>query len=354
MQNNPKYIPGYDGLRALSILMVLTAHLGWLDGMYTDAYLPKRIAFLINGNTGVNIFFTLSGFLITRMLLAEREKTGSIHLKHFFIRRGLRLLPPLLLFLVAAAILMFFDAIQVSWVGILFSVFYLYNFIPDRFYTGELGHLWSLAVEEQFYLFWPFAIRWSTRRKVVVSATFLLIACIIAQYALPLVSIVWNQKPHLLTDMFHVGRWFLPAIGPIMIGSLACLLVRSDKNQEAAPHASFLLLSAILYASPLLMPDVLLDYSKYLQAMGIVLLLLWLLRNQHSVVTRVLEWSPLAYLGRISFGVYIYHGLFLRTGPGGEMVVQQFPYNLILTLITAVVSYELVEKRVLRLKEHFR
>lgn len=336
--------------------MVLIAHLGLLDALYTDAYLPTRIAFLINGNTGVNIFFTLSGFLITRILLEEKTATGSIHLKHFFIRRGLRLLPPLLLFLLIVSILMFFGSIPVSFVGVFFSLFYLYNFIPDRFYTGELGHLWSLAVEEQFYLFWPFVIRWSPQRKAITLAMGLLLLCIGAQYFLPMISLSWNGKQHLLMDMFQLGRWFFPAIGPIMMGSLACVLVHQgsyDKHLRNYGHY-VLLFSCVLYGSPLLLPDVLLDYSKYGQAAGIVLLLLWLQANQTSLLTRALEFVPLAYLGRISYGVYIYHGLFLRTGPGGALAVQQFPYNLLLTILVAILSYELIEKRALKLKEHFR
>jgi peptidoglycan/LPS O-acetylase OafA/YrhL len=349
------YIKGYDGLRAVSILMVLVTHLGFTDTLDSTAYFTKRLIQLFSGNTGVNIFFTLSGFLITQILLTEKIRTGTINLKHFFIRRLLRLLPPLLLFLLTATGLMYFGYIRSSFVGVIFSMFYVYNFIPDKFYTGELGHLWSLAVEEQFYLFWPFVVRFLRYRKMILMAAVILAICVVAQWLLPSASIFWNNKYHRLSDMSHVGRWFFPAVAPIMMGAVAYVLLQIPPVQNYMKNSGYLLLwTFVLFCSPLIMPDIALGYAKYFQSMAIVLLLVWLKGNQVSPFTALLEFVPLSYLGRISYGVYIYHGLFLRTGPGGTLGVQQFPYNLVLTLLIAVLSYELFEKRVLKLKERFR
>lgn len=349
------YIKGYDGLRAVSILMVLVTHLGWTDALDSTDYFTKRLIHLFSGNTGVNIFFTLSGFLITQILLTEKIRTGTINLKHFFIRRLLRLLPPLLLFLLTAAGLMYFGYIRSSFVGVLFSLFYVYNFIPDKFYTGELGHLWSLAVEEQFYFFWPFVVRFFRYKKMILVAAAILLISLVAQWLLPTAAIFWNNKYHLLSDMSHVGRWFFPAAAPIMMGAVAYVLLQLPQVQNHMNNSRYLLLwTVVLFCSPLLLPDPTLDYAKYFQSMAVVLILIWLKGNQASGLTTLLEFAPLAYLGRISYGVYVYHGLFLRTGPGGTLGVQQFPYNIILTMVVAVISFEFMEKRVLRYKERYR
>lgn len=106
----------------------------------------------------MNILFTLSGFLITSILLTELKKTGRINVKNFYARRFLRLLPPLVVFYAAIAIFTHEGLIRSSSVSLAYSMFYVYNFVPHIYYTGELGHTWSLALEEQFYIIWPFVI----------------------------------------------------------------------------------------------------------------------------------------------------------------------------------------------------
>src|ERR1700712_5194662 len=149
------YIKGFDGLRALSIIIVFVTHLGYIDRI-PNPVSAWRISMLCSGNTGVNIFFVLSGFLITRILLREKLVTGRISLKNFYIRRFLRLLPPLIVFYAVIVFLMGFGFIEPQWFGLTLSVFYLYNFVPHRYYSSELGPMWSLALEEQYYIFWPF------------------------------------------------------------------------------------------------------------------------------------------------------------------------------------------------------
>src|SRR5471030_2238740 len=93
-----KYIRGYDGLRAISILMVMSSHLGLFSLLPNNDYIQNRLWLIISGTTGVNIFFTLSGFLITRILVQEKLAFKKISFKNFYIRRFLRLLPPLIIF----------------------------------------------------------------------------------------------------------------------------------------------------------------------------------------------------------------------------------------------------------------
>ncbi len=158
LMRDTKYIKGLNGIRAISLFMVLTTHLGIFDNV-SGEFFQNRLFNLFSGYAGVNIFFTLSGFLITRLLYTEKITFNGISLKNFYIRRFLRLLPPLLLFYIAIAVLMLAHAIPSTYKGFLISFFYLYNFVFHQYYTQELGHTWSLAVEEQFYILWPFVIR---------------------------------------------------------------------------------------------------------------------------------------------------------------------------------------------------
>ncbi|MCB0699056.1 MAG: acyltransferase [Chitinophagales bacterium] len=349
-----KYIKGYDGLRAFSILFVVLTHMG-LDQLIPDSdFMQQRAWLLFSGLTGVQIFFSLSGFLITRILLIEKKQTGTISFKNFYIRRFLRLLPPLVVFYIAIAILMKMVMIRGSAVGFVMGVTYIYNFIPKQFYTGELGHMWSLAVEEQYYLLWPVVLVFTPKaRKLIGIAAVLLFLCIIAKYILP----DMQYGTETLGDKFLVDRWFVPAVAPIMIGSLFAILVYKycyrlkDLLHE---NNKVLLLALLLYAAPLYLSDALLSISYLFIATGVSLFLTWLFFNQTSGAGKFLDFAPLRYIGKISYGIYVYQGFFLRTGPAEGLSVQQFPYNIILTIVIAIISYELLEKPVLKLKNKFR
>ena len=167
------YVPGLDGLRAIAVTLVIAAHLGIrpLDG----------------GTIGVHIFFVLSGFLITSLLLQEGAQHGNIALGVFYARRALRLLPAMLIVVVATDAYMAIDAgnaVRSSTLTATPSVLFYYanwRWVAhgDSAALGWFGHMWSLAVEEQFYLVWPLLLivvirgRWSTKRLVWV----LLLAC---------------------------------------------------------------------------------------------------------------------------------------------------------------------------------
>ena len=341
-----KYIKGFDTLRAYSIALVVITHMGWVDKLSLDG-----LALLFSGGTGVQIFFTLSGFLITRILINEKERFGKIDFKIFFIRRFLRLLPPLIIFYIVIAFLMHHEMIQTTRLGLLFSFLYLYNFVPNvSYYTVELAHTWSLAVEEQFYLMWPFVIN---RFKKIVSVNVIIPImiglCILAHYLLPGFDFAKD---------FKTSRWFVPAVAPIMIGSFFALM--NDMKQETwmkwfDKNKSILFVSAVLFIFPLYSPNVLLKLYYVVQPIGVSLFLVWILHNQRSSLTSVLDNKYTSYVGKISYGIYVYQGFFLTTGPlGGSLAIQTYPYNIVLTFLAAIVSFELVEKPILRFKRRFK
>ena len=142
-------IPSLDGLRAVSILLVVVCHLA----QTVDNPLPGPRTWYFKGAVGVDIFFAISGFLITTLLLRETERSGTVSISRFYLRRALRILPA---FWVYIAVLALFD--HVGWVHLMSrdwiaAITYTVNFfLPTAF---PVRHIWSLSVEEHFYLIWP-------------------------------------------------------------------------------------------------------------------------------------------------------------------------------------------------------
>lgn len=348
MKNNTNYIKGFDTLRAYSIALVLLTHLGVIEFLLASE-IGSRFYLLFCGGTGVQIFFTLSGFLITRILMNEKEKFGGINFKIFFIRRFLRLLPPLIIFYAVIAYLMYFRLIHTTQVGFLFSFFYLYNFVPiNPHYTIELGQTWSLAVEEQFYLIWPFVLNFIKKYlNIIYLIIAIVIICIVAHYLLPGITALEN---------FKTSRFFIPAVAPIMIGSLFAILnQKNEQKWSVSFHENkwILTLFIVLFIFPLYSPSSLSKLYYMAQPIGISIFLLWILYNQKSRLTSILNNKYVNYIGKISYGLYVYHGLFITKGLTGNFSFQNFPYSIILTFAVAIISYEIVEKPILRFKKRF-
>ena len=182
-----------DGWRALSVLLVIAHHLGAYQ--YRSIVAPHlRLAAVFNnfGPLGVRVFFVISGFVICRLLIQEEQRTGNVSLKGFYIRRAFRILPPLYLYIAAVALLLSAGLIHETWSGIGSSLFFLYDFVPAKLGGWIVGHTWSLAVEEQFYLTFPaiwILTRKPSRRRAVVLAAFTLFAA----WNLCAASFSWNQ-----------------------------------------------------------------------------------------------------------------------------------------------------------------
>src|SRR5947199_4488665 len=139
-------IPSLDGVRAISIALVL------LDHLNKSGHIQAKIAGSY-GTTGVHIFFVLSGYLITSLLLQEHDRDSTVGLGRFYVRRAFRIFPAAFAFLAVSALL--FRG-QVGWYHLLGAVFYAANMEVSR--PWIFGHLWSLAIEEQFDVLWPFAV----------------------------------------------------------------------------------------------------------------------------------------------------------------------------------------------------
>ena len=152
-------------------------------------------------------------------------------------------------------------------------------------------------------------------------------------------------------------RWFFPAVGPIILG---CILATVNNIYPARLEAIIsnnkliLIFGLIIFILPIYPFSVLDKISFLIQPLGVCLFLIWIYYNQDSILTNLLENRLLSYIGKISYGLYLYQGIFLRTGPSGFLAIQQFPLNIFLTFIVAIISYEFIEKPILRHKKRFR
>ncbi len=347
------YIKGFDGLRAFSIMLVLLTHLDLYNRLPKNEFIQTRFWPLISGEAGVMIFFVISGFLITSLLLHEKKLSGTIKIRHFFIRRFIRLLPALIVFYVMIIGSILFDFLVMPIEGLFYAFFYVYNFIPNQFYTYELGHLWSLSLEEQFYFTWPFIVSFFSKTAYyLVLIGIILSASIFAYFTFESNPNFENYKPL---------RFFIPAVSPILIGCLGAIInhfylnkmQQLFKNNVLFRSLSGILMALIFFSFPLFSPEVLFPINQLFQSLGVVILLLWIFHHQTSIFVSFLENSPIKYIGTISYGLYVFQGFFLRTGGGGEAWIHHTPWNILLTLVFAIASYELIERKVLTYKRNF-
>ena len=355
-----KYIKGFDGLRCYSILLVVITHLGVAHNFKDGSYLKEHVFYFFSGSAGVNIFFAISGFLITTLILNEIRETGQLNIKFFFFRRFIRLLPAIIPFYVALFIFMKLGYVRDTIIGLTASLFYLFNFVPRAkiAWSTELSHTWSLAVEEQFYILWAFVFKYLNEYKRYFLIFLLLILCCIAYYTLPLIEVNIKGKNYYLDEVFFTLRWTIPAIGPILLGALFAKLNFSNYNNVRTRITGLKsgIICLIVFLSPFYLPTILMPLVKIFHSLGATLILLWIYNNQNRTIIKVLEWNPIRYIGVISYGLYIWQGFFVRTGPAGtpKIWLHEFPYNVILSFLIAILSYELFEKKILRLKRKYK
>jgi peptidoglycan/LPS O-acetylase OafA/YrhL len=321
-------IPSLDGLRALSIALVLAGHS--IPTNQWNWFLWKIIG---NGDLGVSIFFVISGFLITSLLLDEHSKTGGISLKTFYARRAFRILPPFYVFLFIVMLLRMAGVVDFSLQGWLSALLFVRDYwkVPDWWTT----HTWSLSIEEQFYLLWPACLAWAglaRSRKVAVA----LIAAapairILCHVLLP--NVGWQEQ-----HMFHMR------VDSLMIGCAAAMFYDQlhFKWKWVGPAMIFLFVG-----SPYLLTRFhgyyLLPFGYSLDNPAIAYLLLYVVRNPGSVSGRVLNNRAIAHIGVISYSLYLWQQLFL-----GKWY---FPWGVLGAFMAAELSWRIIERPALRLRD---
>ncbi len=337
------HIHGFDGLRAISVTLVILSHIGIIAAV-KPKYL-KTIFMVFNGTYGVKTFFVLSGFLITTLLMKEYARAGRVNLLAFMVRRASRILPLYLLILAIAATLISVGIAEPSWSAMIFSALYLYNFIPQKVDVNYLSHLWSLAVEEQFYLVWPFVFTLLIPKRRILSGVCL--ATILVCWA------VMDRNYGALANSFNPARWTVPAIYPIPIGVVLALNLPLCERTLRSKRA--LGLSLCLIAAPLFVAAG--SALEIANTFGVAGMIAWIYLNQQNILVRALDWGPIGYLGTISYGIYMWQRLFTGNGfyraPGFESFPFEVHIGALLTIPTAMLSFYVFERPIARLGRHF-
>ena len=297
------YIPGLDGLRAISVLLVVIAHAGFAR------YVP--------GDLGVTVFFFISGFLITNLLISEIDASRTINIQQFYIRRYLRLSPELYFFVLVCT-LVSFQFYSVPWLDTLGSLFYFQNYVRIFFPTETpdtpltFSHLWSLSVEEHFYLIMPSFI-WMFRRRLDVFFWVLVALCIIAPayrlFAFEYINPQLESYASIYTDRATETRF-----DSIIYGCLLALFARKGKlfGIQPAPVTLLLLLCSALgiLLSILLRTDLFKHVWKF-TVQGIALFAgtyaLYTAKDIVRPIFQILESNLFRVTGRLSYGIYRWH-----------------------------------------------
>jgi peptidoglycan/LPS O-acetylase OafA/YrhL len=352
-----RYLQFLDGLRAISILLVL--------GFHEMGPLSTRISSILSGWAGVDVFFVISGFLITSLLVQEREDFGAFSFRGFYVRRCLRIWPAYYAFLLA---MLLWQGHKV-WRDSLISSLYLTNIAIAYFnhFSDLFDHTWSLAVEEQFYLIWPAVLYLAGRRA--------------ARCSLTIVGLVWAWRLALLMRGVPWNRLtggFDTKLDILMIGCSAALLWSATDTRRMIRDALsgawtpvIVVVALIGVAQTLGHPsqgsstDRVLLWSFNLPVFAglVAVLILALLVHPGCSVARFLSLSPMIWLGRLSYSLYLWHPVAFRMS--NELMRRLLPAaassnkilaeasRLSLSIAFAVASYYLIEKPFLVLKRRF-
>jgi peptidoglycan/LPS O-acetylase OafA/YrhL len=358
-----RHMPQLDGLRALAAGMVVCYHF----------WRPAR-EYVHLGGIGVRVFFVLSGFLITGILLRSRSgldggrTTAGVALRHFYIRRVLRIFP---LYYLALAIA-WYGKVSGAREGMLWHVgylsnvhFFLVNAVHHGGWGGHVGHFWSLAVEEQFYLLWPWVILFARRRWLPGIA--LGMAAAGPMFRLVVFSLTGNDITPVLplgcVDSLALGAYLAmtvlpefkshPLIRPIGASALWSGLMLFAAYQAAVQTGGFWRFRIVSFD------------------LAVALVGVWLVaraaRGMRGPMGQFLELAPLRYLGTISYGIYVYHNMLpellpkvaRRLGypellaPLGDQTVAYLCFYAAASVAVAAVSWHFFEGPINRLKARF-
>ena len=372
------YIPSLDGIRALSVLAVIVYHANklWLPG----------------GFLGVEVFFVISGYLITLLLLAESEKSGTVSLKQFWLRRARRLLPAL--WVVVLGVVVFAALFQREILGtlrgdVIAALFYGFNWfqvwVGTSYFTSfefvPLRHLWSLAVEEQFYLIWPVVMlvvaKFGKRRLPIVSAVFVLIAVALAVYTgvvyQPGVISTIADTPEQFMSLFgqsvsRVDYLFLGTItrsSGLLLGAALAIWWRpwllqnsragESKLYDIVGFGGLAALAFMMWRFNTVIEgtdggtvgyDLLFRGGFFLTDIASVALIAAAVHPGSKVIARGLSNPILVWLGRRSYGFYLFHWpvfQFYRRFAGEGLTPYEFVVLVLLALALTELSYRYIE-----------
>jgi peptidoglycan/LPS O-acetylase OafA/YrhL len=347
---NPSRIPSLDGLRAVSIGAVILGHVAETNGF------PLSIPGLEHfGNMGVKVFFVISGFLITTLLLNEQASHGRISLSKFYARRTIRIFPAFYAYIAAMLLAEMAHLIVLPHGDLLHAVTYTMNFHRELGLEAQhrgwyLNHLWSLSVEEQFYLLWPATLAICTRRRgLQIAGATIVVAPFIRLW-------MWVHGAHVseLTRQFQAVADVL-ATGCVLAG-MHEWLGRQRRYMALLSSPLFFLVPGVLlgvsFASYFVRPMVFYVVGQSVANVAIAIAIDRCVRMGASgIVGRILNWRPVVFVGVLSYSLYLWQEPFLN--PMASLWPHTFPQNILLVIVASLASYYLVEIQALKLRKRF-
>jgi peptidoglycan/LPS O-acetylase OafA/YrhL len=357
-----KYIKGFDTLRALAVFFVIIEHWG---PFFTQHSFPQYVktALVENGQFGVNLFFVLSGFLITSILLNEKLKNKHGQeftiIKNFFIRRILRIFPIYYLVIIICCLFGYTFVQEHIW----YFLTYTSNILP--YATNEpnvLSHTWSLAVEEQFYLIWPWLIILINRKYLKHVMVLAIIVGIVSKYIA--VYVLHHRFPVLVFncfDSFGIGGMY----AYIRLNRETC--IKFERNFRIVfPFLLFLAWRMTPFGGA----PVVVIYARTLDSLIALALIMFVINNQSEWMRNcVLENKTLNFIGKISYGIYLYHYTlgpgydsfiadYAKTHPAMPAILSNFYFSYCvksaLLILVCWLSFRLIEEPILKLKKRFQ
>jgi peptidoglycan/LPS O-acetylase OafA/YrhL len=354
-----KYIKSLDGLRAIAVMFVVFYH--------AILVLPSLEPYLSGGFLGVDIFFVLSGFLISSILLDEYHKTHTVDLRNFYTRRFLRLMPAYWLQL--TILYLFTDRFFTKALSdatyannnFLYAFFYLTNWhraYHGSFIAGLLNHTWSLAIEEQFYLVWAGLIllmmRGMTRKRIMI-ATLMFVGLavwyrVFKWYGRGSVDLLYNS--------------FISRMDALLIGCLASQVLtwrilpeaflRSRWLDVAGISAAFVAIGIMFNLKETYFSSFLYLGGFTVFAIAVAVVIIWIANRRKGVGNKILECGPMVWIGKTSYGIYLWHSIAfayihqIEATPKFKLLAA-----LALTLSLTAISYYALELPFLKLKKRF-
>ncbi|MES2565286.1 MAG: acyltransferase [Bacteroidota bacterium] len=364
------YFANLDLLRFLAAFMVVIAHAyegwcgwwGYLGFMSENSDHKTLTTFggylnnvIKNGGFGVEVFFLISGFLITYILLVEKETTGRIDIKKFFIRRGFRIWP-LYFFLIAVApfIIEWLEKPSPNYIA---NIFFYNNF--NTMITGNweypFAHFWSICIEEHFYLVWPFLIAFIPNKHLLNVFWSVIIISALSRYGFNA-----SGKGFYYTYLHTLSRMDVLAIGAI--GAYMHFNNSLKFSMPKIARIGLYLLFIIIYADSaynMYESNFLATLRKYFYVAVIAVGMLHFLFNPDALI-KFKNKNFIHYLGKISYGIYMYSNILIAIIMEKIIVHYNianmyiyFLLNIGLTIAISIISYELFEKQFLKLKKRF-
>ena len=327
-----RVIPSLDGLRAISICFVLLAHCIGTAG-FLDIHDLEQF-----GIFGVRVFFVISGYLITTILLKELTRTGDINLPKFYFARGLRLFPACYFLIAVMALLAHGGYLYLGRPDILHAITYTTNYSTRP--AWHLGHLWSLAVEEQFYLVWPLTLRFLRKERAMK-----------VLYAVILLAPIFRR----LAPLTGIAFQFLTVSDALAIG---CILAAHGPELRRHPRYQRVINFKAFYLVPLL--AIAINFVPYftfnalagatLMNIAIALTVDWSVQNKDSAAGKFLNLPSVSFFGVLSYSLYLWQQPFLNRY--SHALIASFPLNVLLSVLVALLSYICIETPFMKLRHY--